>query len=114
MSKQMMLLSKTEAQPTITICGWLYADATSGALTGWLVNSWSERTVEASQNLTPVLHWFSMEEEKFSRVVLNLDRGAIEVFGEDSKIEPRRVTSVREALTKWEQEYWSDLAPRHA
>ena len=109
MGKQVVLLSKTLAKPTITICGWLYADATTRTLTGWVVNSWSERTVEASQHLTPHLHWFSKEDEKFYRMVLNLDRRAIEVFGEDNEIEARRVTSVREALTKWEQEYWRDL-----
>jgi hypothetical protein len=106
------VLSRHTVHPAITMWGVLHTNQLTGAVVGWTVDTWSERGVIPS--LPPKMHWVPKKDGKPCRVLLNvdyrsspedIDGSALEVFGEDIKIEPERAAFIRATLAIWEQEY---------
>jgi hypothetical protein len=90
----------------ISMSGHFFSDKRSGALVGWLVNTWTERGVMPI--LHPELHWVSKEDGKIRRAMLKLDYLAVQPLDEDAGIEPERAAFIRENLANWEQEYLAE------
>lgn len=75
-------------------------------LVGWIVDTWTEVGVEP--HLLPKMHWVPREDGKFYHMRLNIDfRSSLEIFHEDTDIEPHRAAFVKATLALWEQE-WLD------
>ena len=83
--------------------GHLFADKSTGAILGWLVNTWTERGVMPP--LRPKMHWLSSKDGKLRRAFLQLDYLAVQPLNEDNEIEPQRAAFIRSSLAIWEQEY---------
>ena len=103
------VFSRSIAAPAISMSGHLFADTRSGAILGWLVNSWTERGI--TPPLHPKMHWLPKEDDKFHHAMLKLDYLALEPHGEDTGIEPHRASFIRATLALWEQEYLEGKAP---
>lgn len=97
------VLSRSTTRSGNSMWGTLHTDE-SGAMVGWVVDSWTERG--ATLPLQPQMHWVAKEDGKFYRMRFNIDfRSSIEVFGEDTDIEPKRAEFIRATLATWEREY---------
>lgn len=81
--------------------GHLFIDK-SGAILGWLVNTWTERGIMPP--LRPRMHWVS-KDGKLRRAFLQLDYMAVQPLNEDTEIEPQRAAFIRATIENWEQEY---------
>jgi len=83
--------------------GWgqLYASVTGKTVGGWLVNSWSD----GEPYLRAQQHWFDKGEDKFYHAYFNFDIRSLNLNGEDTDIEPKRVAFIRKMTEKWEDEW---------
>jgi hypothetical protein len=108
-TKQVLgVLTRDAAVGQTRMWGTLYIDPTNGTPAGWLCNSWTEGCTSAADVLQPEIHWLSKEDGKFYRMRLNIPfvgPSAIEVFGEDKEIDPRREAFIRATIAGWEDEY---------
>jgi hypothetical protein len=103
------VLSRDTAHPAISMWGTLHTDQLTGAVVGWIVDTWSERGVMPP--LLPKMYWVPKEDGKFYHMRLNVDnRSSLAVFGVDTEIEPQRAAFIRATLAIWEQEYWQEKA----
>ena len=57
--------------PAITMWGALYTNEFTGAMVGWVVDTWSEKGIIPP--LPPKMHWVPKEDGKFCRVRLPVD-----------------------------------------
>jgi hypothetical protein len=98
-----MIFSRSIVAPAISMSGHVYADTRTGAILGWLVNTWTERGI--TPPLLPRMHWIPKVDGKFHRAILMLDYGALQPADEDTEIEPHRAAFIRATLALWEQEH---------
>jgi hypothetical protein len=96
------VLSRSEVHPAISMSGALRTNQLTGAVVGWIVTTWND-----TGGMPPLgykTHWVPKEGGKF--MLLKADFGSsVEVFGEDTEMEPQRATFILATLTIWEQEY---------
>ena len=113
MAQMVPVLSRATTDHAGSMWGKLYEDTATGELAGWLVDSWTESHVTPPEHLSPKLHWVSKENGNFYHVRLSIgnfgSRDSMEVFDEDTKIEPQRAAFVRKMLERWEREYLEEL-----
>jgi hypothetical protein len=86
--------------------GRLYVNRTGNTVGGWLLDSWSEH---GAPYWMPKVNWFDKSDGKFYHVYLEFGR-AINLHGEDAKIEPERAKFIKKMLDKWELEWMQDEA----
>jgi hypothetical protein len=86
----------------------LHLNAQGGKLAGWLCDSWTEPGASGADMLSPRLHWFSKEDEKFhlAKIAIpTVGAASITLGPVDEHIEPRRAEFMRNVLAQWENEY---------
>ena len=107
--QMLKVLSRSTVHPAISMWGTLHANQLTGALVGWIVDTWSEPGVMPP--LHPRMHWVPRQDGKFYRMRLNIDyRCTVEFFGEDTEIEPHRAAFIRATLAIWEEQYLEEKA----
>jgi hypothetical protein len=86
----------------LSMWGTLHSSRTTGRIKGWVVDSWSA----GPPHLSPKMHWASFPDYKLHHMKLNIDfHSTMEIFPEDTEIDPVRLVFVHATLRQWEQDW---------
>jgi len=96
--------SRLTHKDNLRMWGQLYVSRTGRTVGGWLVDSWSEN---GAPYWHPKMHWFDKKENKLCNAYLKVDFGSssMNIYGEDTEIDPERAKFIRATVAQWEQEW---------
>jgi hypothetical protein len=102
--------SRTVAVGNLSMWGTLHASRRTGAVKGWIVDSWS---YGGPPYLRPKMHWVTFPDYKLHHMHLNIDfNSTMQVGREDTDIEPERLVFIRATLKQWENDWLEEQSKK--